>query len=60
VNAILRGDAVPFELAPGDVVYVPATAFASWDQALNALIPFLETVAGILQPFVQLKYLQQK
>jgi polysaccharide export outer membrane protein len=53
----LNGDAAPFELAPGDVVYVPPTALANWDQALNALLPFLETVAGILQPFVQLKYL---
>jgi polysaccharide export outer membrane protein len=58
-EAILDGDAATFELAPGDVVYVPATAFADWDQALNALIPFLETVAGILQPFVQLKYLSK-
>ena len=60
VNAILSGEAAPFDLAPGDVVFVPPTAFATWDQALNALIPFLETVSGVLQPFVQIKYLQQK
>lgn len=58
-NAILNGNAAPFELAPGDVVYVPSTALADWDQALNALLPFLQTVAGVLQPFVQLKYLNQ-
>jgi polysaccharide export outer membrane protein len=58
--AILEGNAASFELAPGDVVYVPATALANWDQALNALLPFLNTVAGILQPFVQLKYLSAK
>lgn len=57
VRAILRGEAAPFDLAPGDVVYVPPTAISDWNQALTALIPFLETVAGILQPFVQLKYL---
>lgn len=57
--AILNGEAAPFELAPGDVIYVPPTGLASWDQALNALLPFLETIAGILQPFVQLKYLSQ-
>jgi polysaccharide export outer membrane protein len=57
--AILRGEAAPFELAPGDVVYVPPTALASWDDGLNALLPFLQTVAGVLQPFVQLKYLSQ-
>lgn len=59
-NAILHGYALPFELAPGDVVYVPPTGIANWDQALNALLPFLQTIAGILEPFVQLKYLQQK
>jgi polysaccharide export outer membrane protein len=58
-SAILRGAAGNFELAPGDVVYVPATALANWDQALNAMIPFLGAVAGILQPFVQIKYLSQ-
>jgi polysaccharide export outer membrane protein len=59
-NAILAGRAAPFELAPGDVVYVPATALANWDQALNALLPFLDTVSGILAPFVQLKYLSNR
>ena len=59
-NAIMSGEAASFELAPGDVVYVPPTALATWDQALNALLPFLETVAGILQPFVQIKYLSAK
>jgi polysaccharide export outer membrane protein len=57
-NAILEGEAASFELAPGDVVYVPATALANWDQALNAIIPFLQTVSGILNPFVQIKYLR--
>ena len=59
-DAIMEGDAAPFELAPGDVVYVPATALADWDQVLNALIPFLQTISGVLQPFVQLKYLSPK
>jgi polysaccharide biosynthesis/export protein len=59
-NAIFNGDAAPFELAPGDVVYVPPTALANWDDALNALLPFLQTVAGILEPFVQIKYLSTR
>jgi polysaccharide export outer membrane protein len=58
-DAIINGDAGPFELAPGDVVYVPPNVLAGWDQALSALLPFLQTVAGILEPFVQLKYLRQ-
>jgi polysaccharide export outer membrane protein len=58
-EAIMNGSAGPFELEPGDVVYVPETALSDWDQALNAIIPFLQAVAGILQPFVQIKYLSQ-
>jgi polysaccharide export outer membrane protein len=56
-RAIMEGTAASFDLEPGDVVYVPETALADWDQALSALIPFLGAVAGILQPFVQIKYL---
>jgi polysaccharide export outer membrane protein len=59
-DAIMEGKAASFELAPGDVVYVPATALANWDQALTAVIPFLQAVSGVLQPFVQIKYLSGK
>lgn len=56
-SAIMEGDAAPFELAPGDVVYVPTTAFATWNEVLTTLLPSLQTIAGILEPFVQIKYL---
>jgi len=59
-NAIMNGEAAPFELAPGDVVFVSPTGFASWNQALGMLLPSLQTVAGILEPFVQIKYLSSK
>jgi len=52
-DAIMNGEAAPFELAPGDVVFVSPTGFASWNQALGMLLPSLQTVAGILEPFVQ-------
>jgi polysaccharide export outer membrane protein len=54
---ILDGEAGPFELAPGDVVYVPPTALTSWSQVLELLLPTLQTVSGVLTPFVQIKYL---
>jgi polysaccharide export outer membrane protein len=57
VSKILRGEAAPFALAPGDVVYVPPTAFTTWNQALEQLLPTLQTVAGLLQPFVQIRFL---
>ena len=59
-NAIMDGDAAPFELAPGDIVFVPPTALATWNQALGMLLPTLQTIAGILEPFVQIKYLSSK
>jgi len=41
-------------------VFVSPTGFASWNQALGMLLPSLQTVAGILEPFVQIKYLSTK
>jgi polysaccharide export outer membrane protein len=56
---ILNGEAGDFELEPGDVIFVPARAFTTWNMALEQLIPTLQTVSGLLNPFVQIKYLQQ-
>lgn len=56
---LLRGEAADFELAPGDVVYVPPTWVTSWNQVLSQLLPTLQTISGVLAPFVQIKYLSQ-
>lgn len=56
---ILEGEAANFELAPGDVVFVPTTALTDWNQALEQLLPTLQTVSGLLTPFVQIKYLSE-
>jgi polysaccharide export outer membrane protein len=56
---ILQGEAAPFELVPGDVVFVPTTALTDWNQALDQLLPSLQAVGGLLTPFVQIKYLSQ-
>jgi len=56
---ILAGEAAPFELAPGDVVYVPSTAITDWNLALSQLLPSLQTVSGLLTPFVQIKFLSE-
>jgi len=56
---ILSGEAGPFELAPGDVVFVPPTALTTWNEGLQQLLPTLQTISGLLTPFVQIKYLSQ-
>jgi polysaccharide export outer membrane protein len=56
-SKILNGQALPFALQPGDVVFVPATTIASWNQVIAQLVPTLTVVAGLLDPFVSIKYL---
>ena len=56
---ILDGQAAPFALEPGDVVFVAPTTVANWNQALNMLLPTLSTISGLLNPFVSIKYLSQ-
>lgn len=61
VNAhkILSGRAMPFALRPGDIIYVPPTGVASWNQAIQELLPSLVGVSAVLNPFVSIKFLSQ-
>jgi len=59
VAKILRGDAVPFALQPGDIVFVPPDRVASWNQVLTDLLPSLQTISGVLNPFVSIAYLSR-
>jgi polysaccharide export outer membrane protein len=56
---LMQGEAADFPLAPGDVVYVPPTWVTSWNQVLSQLLPTLQTISGVLAPFVQIKYLSE-
>jgi polysaccharide export outer membrane protein len=56
---IMDGQATSFALEPGDIVFVPPTEVATWNQVLSELIPSLQTVSDVLNPFVSLKYLRQ-
>lgn len=58
-SLIMDGKAAPFELQPGDIVFVPATGIATWNEVLQQLLPSLQTVADVLTPFVDIKYLRQ-
>ena len=59
VNKILRGDAGSFLLAPGDIVFVPEGAVATWNEAIQQILPTLQAISELLNPFVQIKFLSQ-
>jgi polysaccharide biosynthesis/export protein len=58
-QAILDGKAAPFALQPGDLVFVPPSAIASWNQVLDLALPSLQTISSVLNPFVQIAYLSR-
>jgi polysaccharide export outer membrane protein len=56
---ILEGRAAPFPLDSGDIVFVPQTLISTWNQALQQLLPSLQTLGAVLSPFVQIKFLRR-
>lgn len=59
LEKILRGEALPLQLQEGDIVFVPKNGFGTWNDAIAEILPSLQTVSAILQPFVSIKYLSQ-
>jgi polysaccharide export outer membrane protein len=57
LSQIVNGQAMPMSLMDGDIIYVPKTRMGGWNEAIGELLPSLQLIAGILQPFVQLNYL---
>ncbi len=58
-NRILHGEALPFPLLEGDIIYVPRGVIGNWNQALQDILPSLQAVSATLQPFVSIKYLRE-
>jgi len=58
-DMILRGEAVPLPLQDGDIIYVPKNSFGSWNDVIAEILPSLQTVSAILQPFVAIKFLNE-
>ena len=56
---VLKGKNVPMQLQEGDIVYVPKSAFGTWNDALADMLPSLQVFSSALQPFVNIKYLKQ-
>jgi polysaccharide export outer membrane protein len=44
-------------LREGDIVYVPKSGVGTWNEALAEILPSLQAISAILQPFVQIKFL---
>lgn len=56
---VMRGEALPIMLKAGDVVYVPRSHVGDWNTAISEMLPTLQAIGAILQPFVSMKYLSE-
>jgi polysaccharide export outer membrane protein len=56
---IIDGQAASFALEPGDIVFVPPTGVATWNQILSQVLPSLQAIGDVLNPFVTIKYLSR-
>ncbi|MRR06898.1 MAG: sugar transporter [Deltaproteobacteria bacterium] len=56
-DRILRGEAVPLPLMAGDIIYVPRSHIGRWNDVIAEILPSLQAVSAVLQPFVNIKYL---
>ena len=60
VEKIRRGETLTMQLMEGDVVYVPKNAFGTWNDIIGEILPSLQAVSALLQPFVNIKFLTQR
>lgn len=58
LDKIRRGETLPMQMMEGDVVYVPKNAFGTWNDAIAEILPSLQAISAMLQPFVSLAYLE--
>ena len=54
LERILAGEALPFPLEPGDIVYIPRSKLGNWNDALREILPTIEVVTGLVSPFAQI------
>ncbi len=58
LDAILRGKKLPFMLKEGDIIYVPRSRVGNWNEAIEEMLPSLQAISAMLNPFVQIQYLE--
>ena len=56
-EAIVNGEALPFPLVKGDIIYVPRSRIGNWNEAISEILPSLQLISAMLEPFVQIRYL---
>jgi polysaccharide export outer membrane protein len=59
LDRVMRGEVLPYPLHEGDIIYVPRSAVGNWNQVIGEILPTLQATSAILQPFVQIKYLNE-
>ncbi len=58
LGKVVNGMAMPMPLMDGDIVYVPKTPMGGWNEAIEEILPSLQLLGAILNPFVQINYLK--
>ena len=58
-SKIRRGETLPMQLQEGDVIYIPKNSFGNWNDAIAEILPSLQAVSALLQPFVSIKFLSE-
>jgi polysaccharide export outer membrane protein len=59
LGKIRRGETLPMQMVEGDVVYIPKNSFGTWNDAIAEILPSLQAVSALLQPFVSIKFLSE-
>lgn len=60
LEATLRGRKMPFQLREGDIIYVPRSRVGNWNEAIEEILPSLQAVSAMLNPFVQIEFLRDE
>jgi len=60
LGRMMNGLAMPLPLMNGDIIYVPDTPVGNWNDAIAKILPSLQLVSALLQPFVQIEYLSER
>ncbi len=58
VDKILEGEALPFRLVPGDIVYVAKSNVGSFNLIIKKILPVLDLASKVLNPIFTYKNIQ--